>query len=52
LAHIAASMHEGLLEVPAQRPGTQDGWLNIIAMGCRSIRLFLIRKRVNKPSRD
>src|SRR5215217_796128 len=35
LAHIAASIHEGLLGAPAQRPGTQDGWLNIIAMGCR-----------------
>jgi hypothetical protein len=31
LAHIAASPHEGLLGTPAQRPGAQDAWLNIIA---------------------
>jgi hypothetical protein len=34
LAHIAASMHEGLLGTPAERPGTQDAWLNIIAKRC------------------
>ena len=36
LAHIAASMHEGLLGTPAVRPGTQDAWLNIIAKRCWS----------------
>ena len=36
LAHIAASMHEGLRGTPAERPGTQDAWLNIIAKHCRS----------------
>ena len=36
LAHIAASMHEGLHRTPAERPGTQDAWLNIIAKRCWS----------------
>jgi hypothetical protein len=34
LVHIAAPMHEGLLGTPAERPGTQDAWLNIIAKRC------------------
>jgi hypothetical protein len=36
LAHIAASPHEGLLGTPAQRPGAQDAWLNIIASRYRA----------------